>query len=119
APAPGELVRNPEYAAVLRDLVAAGEGIGAPASADGPAPSDARRARIEAARERWRTGPVAQAIDAFVRAPHRHADGADHAGVITAQDIASTRAAFEPAATATFRGCTIAKTGPWGQGPAL
>ncbi|GAA1735393.1 gamma-glutamyltransferase family protein [Brachybacterium phenoliresistens] len=130
APAPGDLVRNPEYAAVLRDLIAAGDGIGAEAAdgapADGAAGSaasadaaDARRARIEAARERWRTGPVAQAIDAFVRTPHRHSDGADHAGVITAQDIAATEATFEPAVTATFRGYTVAKTGPWGQGPVL
>src|SRR5690606_13294108 len=100
APQPGELVRNPEYAAVLRDLVAAGEGVGADAA-------DGRADRIEAARERWRTGPVAQAIDEFVRTPHRHSDGADHAGVITREDIAGTEATFERAATASFRGYTI------------
>ena len=112
APEPGQLIRNPEYAEVLRDLVAAG----------GPGGDDApggREARIAAARERWRTGPVARAIAEFVRIPHRHSDGADHAGVITLEDLAGAEARFEPAVSSTFRGWTIAKTGPWGQGPAL
>ncbi|MFC7455886.1 gamma-glutamyltransferase family protein [Brachybacterium sp. GCM10030267] len=112
-PAPGQLVHNPEYAAVLRDLIAAGEAVETGTEDDG------RAARIQAARERWRTGPVAEAIAEFVRTPHRHSDGADHAGVITAADLATTEATFEPAATASFRGWTIAKTGPWGQGPVL
>ncbi|WP_114853177.1 gamma-glutamyltransferase family protein [Brachybacterium sp. YJGR34] len=111
-PTPGALLRNPEYAAVLRDLVAAGEGIGA----DG---QEGRVARIEVARTRWRTGPVAQAIADFLRTPHRHSDGADHAGVMTLEDLAAASACFEPAATASFRGVTVAKTGPWGQGAAL
>ncbi|HEX7351310.1 gamma-glutamyltransferase family protein [Brachybacterium sp.] len=113
-PEPGQLLRNPEYAAVLRDLVAAGEG-----AADGGAAADGRRTRIAAARERWRTGPVARAIVEFVRTPHRHSDGADHAGVLTASDLAGAVARFEPATTGDFRGWTLAKTGPWGQGPAL
>lgn len=117
-PQPGQLVRNPEYAAVLRDLVAAGDGIGDD-TADGPAALDGRAARIAAARERWRTGPVAHAIAEFVRTPHRHSDGADHAGVMTLEDLAGAEASFEPAVTTTFRGWTVAKTGPWGQGPAL
>ena len=106
-PEPGQIIRNPEYAAVLRDLIEAGEGTGD------------RRARIAAARERWRTGPVARAIAEFVRTPHRHSDGADHAGVLTAADLAGAVARFEPAVTGDFRGWTIAKTGAWGQGPAL
>lgn len=132
-PEPGQLIHNPEYAAVLRDLVAAGEsadGHGAPIAADGSAdghgariaadgPVDGRRARIAAARERWRTGPVAHAIAEFVRTPHRHSDGADHAGVLTLEDLAQCEARFEPAATSTFRGWEIAKTDAWGQGPAL
>ncbi len=35
------------------------------------------------------------------------------------QDLAGFEAGYEPAATVEFRGHTIAKTGPWGQGPAL
>lgn len=107
APVPGDLVRNEALAAVLDRLVDAGDGSGS------------RTARIDAARSEWAEGFVAEAIDRFVRDPHRHASGTDHAGVIRASDMAAFRASYEPAATAEFRGCTIAKTGPWGQGPAL
>ncbi len=106
-PAPGDLVRNEALAAVLDRLLDAGDGSGS------------RTARIDAARSEWAEGFVAEAIDRFVRAPHRHASGTDHAGVIRASDLAAFRASYEPAATVEFRGCTIAKTGPWGQGPAL
>lgn len=105
-PAPGEMVRDAEYAAVLRDLVEHARG-------------GTRAERIAAARERWRRGPVAEAITAFQGTPHRHSDGADHRGVMTAEDLAAAEARVEPAVTATFRGRTVAKTGPWGQGPAL
>jgi gamma-glutamyltranspeptidase/glutathione hydrolase len=83
------------------------------------ASGDTREARIDAAREEWSTGFVAGAIDEFVRTPHRHSTGGDHAGVLTAVDLAAFRASFEPPVTGEFRGVTIAKSGPWGQGPAL
>lgn len=109
-PAAGEVVTDPAWAAVLEELLAAGDALGAEAS---------RQDRIRAARDAWATGRVAQAIDRFVRVPHRHSSGRDHAGVIRASDLAAFRAGFEPAVTGTFRGVTVAKTGPWGQGPAL
>ena len=37
----------------------------------------------------------------------------------TGTPAATSDASTEPAVTATFRGRTVAKTGPWGQGPAL
>ncbi|MFC7404214.1 gamma-glutamyltransferase family protein [Georgenia alba] len=107
APEPGELIRNEAYARTLDRLVAAGSG-----AAD-------RVGRIEAARSAWREGFVAEAAAAFAAQPHRHADGADHAGVITAADFAAFEAGYEPATTLEFRGHTIAKTGAWGQGPYL
>lgn len=110
APRPGDVVANPEYAAVLERVVAASRG----ASDDGATRADA----IDAARAAWRD-VVGPAVEEFVGAPHRHSDGADHAGVITAADIASFEAGYESAATIDFRGWTIAKTGAWGQGPAL
>lgn len=106
-PQPGELITDPAYARVLRRLIAAGDG------------AARREERIEAARTEWATGIVAQAVDAFVRTPHRHSDGGDHAGVIAASDFAAYRASYEPAITSEFRGHTIAKTAAWGQGPAL
>ncbi|WP_175481407.1 gamma-glutamyltransferase family protein [Curtobacterium sp. MMLR14_010] len=112
APAPGDIIRNETWAVVLDRLVDAGAALDA-------ADSDGRVARIDAARDAWANGFVAEAVDRFVRTPHRHASGTDHAGVIRADDLAAFRASYEPATTAEFRGCTIAKTGPWGQGPAL
>jgi len=106
-PEPGELIRNPAYARVLRGLIAAGEG------------AATREDRVEAARTEWATGLVAREAAAFAAVPHRHSPGTDHAGVIAEADFAAFRATYEPATTLEFRGHTIAKTGAWGQGPAL
>ena len=115
-PAEGELVRNPAYARTLQRLVDAGSPAGpAGGSTDGLSRAD----RIDAARREWREGFVAGAMVDSVQTPHRHSSGTDHSGVLTLQDLAGFQAGYEPAATIEFRGHTIAKTGPWGQGPAL
>ena len=106
-PQPGQLIRNPEYAQVLRELIGAG------------AEADSREERILAAREEWHTGRVAQLSAEFIRTPHRHSDGGDYAGVLTVDDFAGSTAEFEEAATIEFRGHTIAKVGAWSQGPVL
>lgn len=109
-PEPGEIIRNTAYADVLGRLIAAGDALG---------PEATREDRIEAARTEWATGFVAREAAAFVQTPHRHSPGTDHAGVIAESDFAAFRASYEPAVTLDFRGCTIAKSGAWGQGPAL
>ncbi|MDQ1582361.1 MAG: gamma-glutamyltranspeptidase / glutathione hydrolase [Microbacteriaceae bacterium] len=109
-PAENEIVANPAHAHTLERLVAA---------ANVEAGNDSRESRIDAARRQWREGFVASAIVDFMRTPHRHSSGTDHAGVISERDLAGFEARYEPAATVRFRGHTIAKTGPWGQGPAL
>lgn len=78
-----------------------------------------REDRIEGARISWGAGFVAEAVDAFARIPHRHSTGGDHAGVIRREDLERFTATWEPAVTAEFRGHVIAKSGAWGQGPAL
>lgn len=106
---PGEhgLLRNPAYARTLERLVEAG------------ADASDRVARIQAARTEWKSGFVARAAGDFVKSVHRHSSGTDHAGVVTAADFAGFSARFEPALSIEFRGVTVAKTGPWGQGPVL
>ncbi|WP_350276027.1 gamma-glutamyltransferase [Kribbella sp. HUAS MG21] len=99
---------NEAYAATLEKLVRAGQAAGAD-----------RQAQLERAREVWREGFVAEAIDRFSRLPHRDSSGGDHAGLITGDDMAAFRASWEDAATYDWNGYTVAKTGPWGQGPAL
>lgn len=106
-PAVGELVRNPAYAAVLERL----------ADAAGPDGSD-RRDRIDAARDLW-ARMVGEEAAAFVARPHRHSDGRDHAGVLTAPDVAGFRAGYETPLSVSFRGYTVCKAGAWSQGPAL
>ncbi len=101
-----ELVVNPALARTLQRLAEAATG-------------ESRHERIDAARREWREGFVAEAIVEFIRDPHRHSTGGDHAGVITAADLAGFSAGYESAVTAEFRGHTIAKAGPWGQGPAI
>ncbi|MDN4642379.1 gamma-glutamyltransferase family protein [Arthrobacter sp. PsM3] len=113
-PAEGELVRNPAYARTLQRLVDAGA-----AGSVEQAGNDTREARIDAARREWREGFVAKAMVESVQTPHRHSSGKDHRGVLALEDLAGFQAGYEPAATVEFRGHTIAKTGPWGQGPAL
>ena len=107
-PREGEIVANEAYANVLEALAGASRGGGS-----------SRSARIEAARTAWSTGQVAAASVSFTSRPHRHSGGTDHAGVLELEDFSRFEAGYEPAATLTFRGYTIAKTGPWGQGPAL
>jgi gamma-glutamyltranspeptidase/glutathione hydrolase len=103
-----EVVVNPGYADVLARLVKEGESAG----------SD-RTSQFEAARRTWREGFVAEAVDAFQRRPFRDSSGADHAGLVTASDLAAWRASYEPAAVHRFRDVEVAKTGTWGQGPVL
>jgi gamma-glutamyltranspeptidase/glutathione hydrolase len=115
-PAEGELIRNPAHARTLQRLVQAGAGIG---EAAGTAAAHTREARIDAARREWSEGFVASAVARAAQTPHRHSSGTDHRGVLTVADMAGFRAGYEEAVTLEFRGHTIAKTGPWGQGPAL
>jgi len=106
-PEPGQLVRNLEYAGVLRGLIRAGER------------AEGRVARIQAARQEWKTGRVAQAAAEFIQVPHRHSDGGDYAGVMELEDFNDHTAGYEEPISIEFRGYTIAKSAAWGQGPAL
>jgi gamma-glutamyltranspeptidase/glutathione hydrolase len=105
---PSGMFRNEAYAATLERLINEAEAAGAD-----------RQAQVERARKTWREGFVAEAIDKFSRLPHRDSSGEDHAGLITGEDLAAFEASWEEPATLDWNGYTVAKTGPWGQGPAL
>ncbi|MDN5754384.1 MAG: gamma-glutamyltransferase family protein [Arthrobacter sp.] len=108
-PAEGSMLYNPTYAQLLGSLAR---------TATTTAADGGRAAGIDAARGLW-AHTVGTEAEAFLATPHRHSSGTDHAAVMTAADVDGFRAGYEPAATVVFRGHTIAKTGPWGQGPAL
>ena len=105
-PTPGALFRNRVLAATYRRLLDAAVG-----------PS--REARIDAALDAWYRGFVAEAIDRFCRGPVLDDSGRLHAGFLTAHDLAGWAPTYEPPVTLDWRGWTLAKAGPWSQGPAL
>ncbi|MFF4978701.1 gamma-glutamyltransferase family protein [Streptomyces sp. NPDC001046] len=107
APRPGELFRNPVLAGTWRRLLAETAGAGD------------REARIEAAREVWRTGFVADALVRQAARPTADTSGTRHTGTLTAADLAGWSATYENPVTYDWNGWTVCKPGPWSQGPVL
>lgn len=107
-PAPLSNFRNPALAATWRRIIAEAES------------KSGREAQVEAARHAFYSGFVAEAVDAFVRRTEvMDASGHRHKGVLTGADMANWQASVEAPATVDYHDWTIAKTGPWGQGPTL
>ncbi|WP_304169860.1 gamma-glutamyltransferase [Lonsdalea britannica] len=79
-----------------------------------------REAGIDAARDAFYRGFVAEAIADYLQtAEVMDASGHRHKGVLTADDMANWQATIETPTTYDYHGWTVAKTGPWGQGPVL
>jgi gamma-glutamyltranspeptidase/glutathione hydrolase len=77
-----------------------------------------RESQIDAARDAFYRGWVADAIDRFVAASEvMDVTGERHRGLLRGDDLASWRASFEAAATLDYAGLTVCKPGPWSQGP--
>ncbi|WP_149202734.1 gamma-glutamyltransferase family protein [Actinotalea subterranea] len=107
-PAPMSRFSNPDLARTLERLVHEAE-------AAGPD----RDAQIEAARSAFYEGFVADAIAASSSRSVVDSTGRAHRGLLSRADLAGWRVREERPATLDFAGRTIAKTGPWGQGPVL
>ncbi len=107
-PQAGKLWRNPTLAETYARVVREAE-----------APGRSREQEIEAARDAWYGGFVAEAVDRFVKTPHMDTSGERHAGVITGQDLAGWRAGVEAPLAGGFMGHTVLKCGPWSQGPTM
>jgi gamma-glutamyltranspeptidase/glutathione hydrolase len=91
APRPGSTFRNPQLAATWRRVLDESDG------------------GVEQARRVFYEGFVAEEIDSFSR---------EQGGLLTGDDLGAWRATLEAPATVGYRGLTVCKTGPWGQGPA-
>src|SRR3546814_478201 len=77
-------------------------------------------ARIDAARDAFYKGFVAEAIDRFCRENEfMDVSGAPHAGVLSGADMAHWSATYEDPLTYDFHGYTVMKGRPWCQGPVL
>jgi gamma-glutamyltranspeptidase / glutathione hydrolase len=108
-PVPGTLFYNPTMAATWQRLIAEGKAAGGD-----------RVAQIDAARNAWYEGFVAEAMDKFCRENEvMDVSGRRHSGVLTGDDMAKWRASYDEPQTYDFHGYTAMKTGPWGQGPVL
>jgi gamma-glutamyltranspeptidase/glutathione hydrolase len=106
-PGAGARFRNPVLAGVYSRILAEAEAAGS-----------GREAQIEAARRAFYEGFVAEAIADFTgSAEVMDVTGRRQRGLLTGADLAAWRASEEAPATLDFRGLTVCKTGPWGQGP--
>jgi gamma-glutamyltranspeptidase/glutathione hydrolase len=109
APTPWSLFRNPVLADTYRRVLDEAEAV----SAD-------RDGQIQAARDAWYRGFVAEAIGSFCqRTEAPDSSGRAHRGLLAAGDLAAFDASFEPPESLSYEGWTVYKTGPWGQGPVL
>ncbi|MEV5982549.1 gamma-glutamyltransferase [Streptomyces sp. NPDC052114] len=118
-PRPGEPFRNPALAATWRRLLAESEAQ-AETTAEAVAGGDAVRvAQIEAAREVWRGGFVAEALVRQAGRPTLDTSGTRHVGTLHADDLRGWSASYEDPVTYDWNGWTLCKAGPWSQGPVL
>jgi gamma-glutamyltranspeptidase/glutathione hydrolase len=76
-----------------------------------------REARIEAAMSAFYSGFVAEAIERHCRNEFMDSSGVPHRGLLVGADLAGWNARREEPVTADFHGWTVAKCGPWSQGP--
>jgi gamma-glutamyltranspeptidase/glutathione hydrolase len=106
-PQPGSLFTRPALAdtwtRVLREAV-----------------GSSREARIDAARNAWYRGFVAEAIGKFYRSAELlDSSGRRHRGLLGAEDMARWAASVEAPVGLEYHGHTVLKPGPWSQGPAF
>jgi len=106
-PGPGTLLARPALAGTWERLIR--EAVGA-----------TREARIDAARNAFYRGFVAEAIGRYyAETDVLDCSGSYHRGLLTAGDMARWAAPVEAPVSFDYRGHTLLKCGPWSQGPAF
>lgn len=107
-PEVGELLRNPDWAKALKALC----------RAEAAAQSKGRVAGIEAARDVFYTGEIAERIIDFItRHPVEDASGMAHTGLLSYADMTEWHASVEESVTARYGDLDVHKCPPWTQGP--
>jgi gamma-glutamyltranspeptidase/glutathione hydrolase len=106
-PQAGALFRNPKLANTYRRLLSDAKNAGG-----------SRENQIDAARDSWYKGFVAEAIDNFCSNNSvLDTSGHHHKGLLCGEDLARWHATIEEPLKYDYQNYTICKTGPWGQGP--
>ncbi len=106
----GQILRNPDWAQTFT-MVAEAERLGKKAG---------RSAGIDAARDFFYRGPIADAIIDFMQAYKcRDVYDQEHHGLMTTDDFANYRARFEDPVTVNYRGYDVYKCDTWTQGPVM
>ena len=106
-PKPGALFARPALAAIYERVCK--EAVGA-----------TREARIEAARDFWYKGYVAECVGKFFAGNDiLDASGRPNRGLLTADDFAKWSAGVEDPVSYDYHGHTVLKCGPWSQGPVM
>ena len=107
-PRPGSRLRNRAIAETLSRIV---REAGA---------SSGRERQIDAARQIWKSGFVAETASRWLRdGPIRDLEGRSDMALLDAADWAAFSAEIEPPVSSEFNGATFFKAGPWSQGPVL
>jgi len=107
-PEPGSLFCNPQLADTWDRLLAEAES------------KSGREAQIDAARDAFYRGFVAETIDTYLRdACVMDAAGGRRKGVLTGQDMAGWQASYDAPLAVDYHGWTVWKPGVWSQGPVL
>ena len=101
-PRAGEIFRQPDLARTMRGMAAAEK-----RALDA---GKGRKEAIDAVRDYFYRGEIAEKIDAFSK---------QHGGLLRYEDMAAFRLEAEKPVSATYRGHTVYKSGFWTQGPVL
>ncbi len=107
-PRAGDRFVNRQLAETYRRLLAEAEAAGAD-----------RDSQLDAALLTWGHGFIAEAVHEFSAETHRDANGTEHRGLISADDLASWAPSYESALGVESGGYTVYKAGPWSQGPVM
>ena len=109
-PKVGQILYNAPYAHILEEI----------AKAEKKARKEGRQASLQAARDYFYTGPIAQKMVNFMRAfKCRDVYGKENYGLMSLDDFESYEGRFEESVAVNYKGYDVHKCGPWTQGPVL
>jgi len=107
-PEVGEVFRNPDWANMLKLM----------SRAEAAAEHKGRAAGIEAARDVFYEGEIAERIIDFItNNPVEDATGTAHTGLLSYEDVAEWHATVEEPVTFNYHGLDVHKCSSWTQGP--